>query len=58
MVAVLTMQLTHGDQVRDQMIRQPSIPEPGFLDLWRHAEVLDGAAQNPTELLRVLGHCQ
>src|ERR1700730_3021433 len=54
-VAVVAMQLGHGDQVCDQMRRQLSLLELGFPDLWRHVDVLDGAAQSAAELLRELG---
>ena len=57
-VAIVAIQLTHSDHVCDQMLRQVSLPELGFPDLGWHVDVLDGAAQNVTELLGVLGHGQ
>src|SRR5262249_9797379 len=55
-VPVVPIQLAHGDQVCDQMLRQSSLPQLCFPNLWWHVDVLDGAAQNATELLRVLSH--
>ena len=53
-VTAIAMQLAHGDQVGDQMVRQPSIPQLGLPDQWGYVNVLDGAPQDATELLRVL----
>src|SRR5262249_51242386 len=55
-VAVVAIQLAHGDHVSNQMLRQTSLPELGFPDFRWHVDVLYGAAETSTELLRVLGH--
>ena len=43
-VAAVAMQLAHGDQVCDEMRRQLSLVKLRFPELWRHIDVLDGAA--------------
>src|SRR5262245_23319291 len=50
-VPVVAIQLAHCDQVCDQMLRQSSLSELGFPNLWWHVDVLNGAAQNATKLL-------
>jgi len=51
-IAIVAMQLAHGDEVCDQMRRQVSLVELGFPNVCWHVDVLDGAAQE-----RLLNSC-
>ena len=57
-VAVVSMQCSHDNQVGDEMIGLLQFTKFCLPDLWRHVEVLDAAAQHVAERLGHLGHRQ